>query len=51
MRRRRRRRKEEEEEKNNSDKIEQPSPGRWGMKVIYIYIPRFLPYVVGHPLR
>ena len=24
--------KEEEEKNNNSDKIEQPSPGRWGKK-------------------
>ena len=25
---------EEEEEKNNSDKIKQPSPGRWGKKYV-----------------
>ena len=26
---------EEEKEENNSDKIQQPSPGRWGKKGIY----------------
>ena len=27
---------EEEKEKNNSDKIQQPSPGRWGTNLILI---------------
>ena len=37
---------EEEEEENSSDKILQPSPGRWGKKKIYIYIYIQIPHKV-----